>query len=483
MPSDTYTLTISDASNAIPAPGSVTNASVAADAAIAFSKLAALSSGNILVGSSGGVPTSVNPSGDVDISDTGVFSITAGAIVNADVSATAAIALSKLAAGTVAGQIPIAGASPTFTPAYQAISGDATLNGSGVLTVSANAIDSTKLKSDSVIDSNRAVTADHIRDRAVTLKKLEDADVINFGGTLVGALISGAYGPIQLSDIFLKEDQTGMLQQTTPDGAAEKILPSFTNNADKVLGLNSSGLLAWVSPAVGTVTVGVDNGGVGFTTYATGDIIYASNTNQLAKRNIGSSNNILKVDGGLPVWGSLDLSAAGTVGSSILGAANGGTGFNSLTAIAADVAVTGTFTIKSANGNIETTGSGNLKASGTGNVIVSGSGKIGYDTGSGGAVTQQTNRTTGVTLNKTNGAITLCSAAGSATFESFTVTNSTVDATDTVIVNQKSGADRYRIHVTSVAAGSFRITFATTGDTTTEQPVFNFAIIKAVVSA
>ena len=118
-----------------------------------------------------------------------------------------------------------------------------------------------------------------------------------------------------------------------------------------------------------------------------------------------------------------------------------------------------------------------------GNVLLKGAGSaLGYGTGSGGAVTQITSRTTGVTLNTTNGAITLVSAAGSATYQTFTVTNSTVAATDTIIVNQKSGTDKYIILVTAVAAGSFNITFATTGGTTTEQPVFNFAVIKAVTA-
>lgn len=107
---------------------------------------------------------------------------------------------------------------------------------------------------------------------------------------------------------------------------------------------------------------------------------------------------------------------------------------------------------------------------------------VGYGTGTGGTVTQITNRTTGVTLNKRCGAITLVSAAGSTSWQSFTVTNSTVAATDTVVVNQKSGTDLYEIHVTAVAAGSFRISYKTTGGTTTEQPVFNFAVIKAVAS-
>jgi hypothetical protein len=105
---------------------------------------------------------------------------------------------------------------------------------------------------------------------------------------------------------------------------------------------------------------------------------------------------------------------------------------------------------------------------------------IGYATGAGGAVTQGTSRTTGVTLNTVCGAITLFTAAGSATWQSFTVTNSAVAATDTIIVNQRSGTDLYMMSVTAVGAGSFRISFATTGGTTSEAPVLNFSVIKAV---
>lgn len=109
-------------------------------------------------------------------------------------------------------------------------------------------------------------------------------------------------------------------------------------------------------------------------------------------------------------------------------------------------------------------------------------GGIGYAAGAGGAVTQATNRTTGVTLNTVTGAITLVSAAGSAAPASFTVTNSAVAATDTIVVSQKSGTDLYEIFVTAVAAGSFKITSFTTGGTTTEQPVFNFAVVKGAAS-
>ena len=118
----------------------------------------------------------------------------------------------------------------------------------------------------------------------------------------------------------------------------------------------------------------------------------------------------------------------------------------------------------------------------TGTVVSIGTAGIGYGSGAGGTVVQGVSRTTGVTLNKTTGSITLFSAAGSATAATFTVTNSTVAATDVIILNQKSGTDLYDLMVTAVAAGSFNITFRTTGGSTTETPVFNFAVIKGVAA-
>jgi hypothetical protein len=127
--------------------------------------------------------------------------------------------------------------------------------------------------------------------------------------------------------------------------------------------------------------------------------------------------------------------------------------------------------------------SGPLTAAG--NVLVnSSSGKIGYATGNGagGTVTQATSRTTAVLLNKPTGAITLFSAAGTTVATTFTVTNSTVLATSVILLNQKSGADLYDLMVTAVAAGSFNITFRTTGGTTTETPVFSFAVISGSIA-
>lgn len=78
--------------------------------------LATLDSGEILVGNASNVSTGVTPTGDVTISNTGVTAIEAGVIVNADVNASAAIALSKLAA-TTASRALVSDGSGVVSPA------------------------------------------------------------------------------------------------------------------------------------------------------------------------------------------------------------------------------------------------------------------------------------------------------------------------------------------------------------------------------
>jgi hypothetical protein len=107
---------------------------------------------------------------------------------------------------------------------------------------------------------------------------------------------------------------------------------------------------------------------------------------------------------------------------------------------------------------------------------------VGFVAGAGGAVTQASSRTTGVTLNKKCGAITLFSAAGTSAYTSFTVTNSLVTANDVIIVNQKSGTNIYETYISAVADGSFRITFSAASGTATDAPVFTFAVIEGVAA-
>ena len=48
--------------------------------------------------------------------------------------------------------------------------------------------------------------------------------------------------------------------------------------------------------------VSAANGGSGFSTYTTGDFVYASATNTLSKLGIGSTGQILSVVSGVPAW-------------------------------------------------------------------------------------------------------------------------------------------------------------------------------------
>lgn len=112
---------------------------------------------------------------------------------------------------------------------------------------------------------------------------------------------------------------------------------------------------------------------------------------------------------------------------------------------------------------------------------------IGYTTGAGGAVTQITSRTTGVTLNKPSGQITLVagSISGLSTQE-FTLTNSFIAATDVVLASFGAGltASQYDVTVTATAAGSCNIAVHNVNNTATptDTPVINFVVFKGVNS-
>lgn len=126
-----------------------------------------------------------------------------------------------------------------------------------------------------------------------------------------------------------------------------------------------------------------------------------------------------------------------------------------------------------------------IYAKGTGEVKLTS--KFGYSTGVGGTVTQLTNKSTGVTLNKLSGQITMNAATlNRNTGVSFVLTNSFIAATDVVIVNIASGAtlDIYTATVAAVAAGSCRIQLHnhSTGTDLSEAVVINFAVIKGVTS-
>jgi microcystin-dependent protein len=88
----------------------IVNADIKSDAAIAHTKLASITAGQVLLGNGSNVPTATALSGDVTVSSSGVTAISSGVIVDADVNAAAAISLSKLATGALPTAITVASA-------------------------------------------------------------------------------------------------------------------------------------------------------------------------------------------------------------------------------------------------------------------------------------------------------------------------------------------------------------------------------------
>ena len=107
--------------------------------------------------------------------------------------------------------------------------------------------------------------------------------------------------------------------------------------------------------------------------------------------------------------------------------------------------------------------------------------EIGYASDAQGAVTQLTSKSTGVTLNKSAGQITMNGAALAAgTTVLFTLTNSLLSAKDVLIVNVGSGgtSGAYWPYVANVGAGSAVIgVYNNTAGSLSQSIVLNFAVI------
>jgi len=118
-------------------------------------------------------------------------------------------------------------------------------------------------------------------------------------------------------------------------------------------------------------------------------------------------------------------------------------------------------------------------------VLSSGTGGVGYSTGAGVAPAQQpTSRTTSfaTTGNSKSGALTLFTAtAVVGTYFSFTVPNTGIAVTDTVVLSVRGATNTYVAFCSAItAATSFQVTMASVAGTASDTPIVNFTIIKGV---
>jgi hypothetical protein len=119
----------------------------------------------------------------------------------------------------------------------------------------------------------------------------------------------------------------------------------------------------------------------------------------------------------------------------------------------------------------------------TGNQTITGTGKQGYATGSGGVVTQLTNKATTVILNKTNGQITTNNAnLLAATTVAFTLTNSTIEAGDIIVMNHITGGTigSYLFQASTLAGSATIYVTNWTAGALAEAIGIRFAVIKVV---
>lgn len=129
-----------------------------------------------------------------------------------------------------------------------------------------------------------------------------------------------------------------------------------------------------------------------------------------------------------------------------------------------------------------------MRIDSSGNVLVTNPAGLGYGTGSGGTVTQATNKSTGVTLNKPTGQITMNNAALAAgAIVTFVVTNSLVAQTDTVVLTASwigINPSNYRIECMYVGTGGqfgVRVTNISAGSLS-EALQINYTIIKGATA-
>ena len=175
--------------------GTIVDGDISATAGISYSKLASLTDAHLLIGNSSNVATVTPVTGDVTISNSGVTAITAGSIVNADISATAAISGSKIVSGTTS------------------VVGVVQLNDTTTST-----------------STTQAATANAVR----TTKIVADAALPKAGGTITGELLIGNTGSFKF--------------EGATDDAFETTLTVVDPTADRLITFqDSNGTVAFTS--------------------------------------------------------------------------------------------------------------------------------------------------------------------------------------------------------------------------------------------
>jgi hypothetical protein len=226
-------------------------------------------------------------------------------------------------------------------------------------------------------------------------------------------------------------DVSGLAPSATTDTTDAANITSGTLPSNRLIGgytqVTGVGTLTTGTWNASTITVAY--GGTNITTYATGDLIYASATNTLSKLSAGTNGQVLTLSGGVPTWQS-------TAGTGVTSFQTSLSGLTPSTSTTGAVTLAGTLGVQSGGtgattltGYVKGTGTSALTASSTipisdltGTLAVAngGTGQTSYTDGqllignSTGNTLTKTTLTAGSNITITNGAgsITIASTGG-----------------------------------------------------------------------
>lgn len=254
--------------------GTIANADINASAAIAFSKLASLTAGQVLLGNSSNIPTATALTGDVTVTSSGVTAISPGVIIDADINASAAIADTKLATISTANKVNIsalnvsgatdigtgladadlliihdsstgfkvkAAASRITDYAFGKVSGDITVTSNGVASISSGVI----------VDADINASAAIVDTKLATISTANKVSIVALdidGGTALGV-------PLADADLFIVDDGgTGTNRKMVATGISNYVFGKV------------SGDITTTASGVATVSAGaIDNAKVSAT--------------------------------------------------------------------------------------------------------------------------------------------------------------------------------------------------------------------------